>query len=101
TRGPALGRYPGDTYYSGGPWYVSTLAAAELYFRAAAGASDRQPLIECGDTFLETVRAYTPPSGDMSEQFDKTTGAQKSAKHLDWSYAAFISCVAARRAVSG
>jgi glucoamylase len=34
----------------------------------------------------------------MSEQFDQRTGEQTSAKHLAWSYAAFISCVAARRA---
>ncbi len=32
-RGPAMGRYPGDVYYSGGAWYVSTLAAAEFYFK--------------------------------------------------------------------
>ncbi len=37
----------------------------------------------------------------MSEQFDQRTGAQTSAKHLAWSYAAFISCVAARRAALG
>ena len=50
-----------------------------------------------GDAYLQTVRAYTPPSGDMSEQFDQRTGAQTSARHLAWSYAAFISCIAARR----
>jgi glucoamylase len=50
---------------------------------------------------LQTVRAFTPPSGDLSEQFDKQTGAQTSAKHLAWSHAAFISCIAARRAALG
>src|SRR5262249_29186663 len=34
-RGPALGRYAGDTYYGGGAWYLATLAAAEFYFRLA------------------------------------------------------------------
>jgi glucoamylase len=52
-----------------------------------------------GDAFLETVRAFTPPSGDLSEQFDQRTGEQTSAKHLAWSYAALISAVAARRVV--
>jgi glucoamylase len=89
TRGAAMGRYKGDVYYSGGAYYFSTLAAAEFCFRA--GLRDR------GDAFLETVRAFTPPSGDMSEQFDQKTGAQSSAKHLAWSYAAFITCVVARR----
>jgi GH15 family glucan-1,4-alpha-glucosidase len=50
-----------------------------------------------GNAFLETVRAFTPPGGDMSEQFDQRTGVQTSARHLAWSYAAFITCIAARR----
>jgi glucoamylase len=99
TKAPAMGRYAGDVYYSGGAYYFSTLAAAELCFRAAAGAPApaKPPLFERGDAFLETVRAFTPPSGDMSEQFDQRTGAQRSARHLAWSYAAFISCAEARR----
>jgi glucoamylase len=104
SRGPAMGRYRGDVYYSGGAYYFSTLAAAELCFRAAVGAhverGSAQALIARGDAFLETVRAYTPSSGDMSEQFDQKTGAQTSARHLAWSYAAFISCVNARRNAS-
>lgn len=104
-RGPALGRYRGDVYYSGGAYYFSTLGAAELCFRAAAAtragrdAKEAGTLIRRGDAFLETVRAFTPPSGDLSEQFDQRTGEQTSAKHLAWSYAAFITCAAARRAV--
>jgi len=110
SRAPAMGRYKGDVYYSGGAYYFSTLAAAEFCYRAAVGqhvgrkgtpVSADEPLdhalIERGDAFLETVRAFTPPNGDMSEQFDQTTGEQTSAKHLAWSYAAFISCVVARR----
>jgi glucoamylase len=98
-RGPAMGRYAGDVYYSGGAYYFSTLAAAEFCFRAAVGRDDSRMFIQRGDAFLETVRAFTPPSGDMSEQFDQNSGAQTSAKHLAWSYAAFISCVAARRSL--
>jgi glucoamylase len=95
-----MGRYEGDVYYSGGAYYFSTLGAAEFCFLAAAagaqGGADRW--IARGDAFLETVRAFTPESGDLSEQFDQRAGEQTSAKHLAWSYAAFISCVAARRA---
>jgi glucoamylase len=95
---PAMGRYANDRYYSGGAYYFSTLAAAEFCFRAAVGSSAAQDLVRRGDAFLETVRRFTPPSGDLSEQFDKTTGVQTSARHLAWSYAAFISCIVARRA---
>jgi glucoamylase len=99
-RGPALGRYRADRYYSGGAYYFATLAAAELCFRAA-GNGGRDALLARGDRYLETVRAFTPESGDMSEQFDQRTGEQTSAKHLAWSYAALISCVTARRAALG
>jgi glucoamylase len=89
-RAPALGRYTGDKYYSGGAYYFSTLGAAEFCYRNAE--------IEKGDAYLETVRAFTPESGDLSEQFDQTDGAQTSARHLAWSYAAFLTAIAARRA---
>jgi glucoamylase len=102
-RAPALGRYEGDAYFSGGAYYFSTLAAAELCFLAgrahASGSAERAAWAAHGDAFLETVRAFTPASGDLSEQFDQRTGEQTSAKQLAWSYAAFISCVTTRRAV--
>ena len=88
-RGPAMGRYAGDKYFSGGAYYFSTLAAAEFCYRAG--------LIARGDAYLRTVQAYTPLNGDLSEQFDQNTGLPTSARQLAWSYAAFITCVAARR----
>jgi glucoamylase len=124
--GPAMGRYANDAYFGGNPWYFATLAAAEFYFKLAialksgakmpatsenerfrrqliaADGARRNPdfaeaALERGDTFMRTVRAYTPASGDLSEQFDRATGAQISAKHLAWSYAAFITAAASRR----
>lgn len=100
-RAPAMGRYVGDKYFSGGAYYFSTLGAAEFCFRAAAGREDARNWVAKGDAYLATVRAFTPPGGELSEQFDQRTGAQSSARHLAWSYAAFISCVHARRAVAG
>jgi glucoamylase len=100
-RAPAMGRYAGDTYYSGGAYYFATLGAAEFYFRAAAGREDRRAWITRGDEFLATVRAFTPPGGEMAEQFDQRTGEPRSARHLAWSYASFISCVSARRVALG
>lgn len=98
--GPAMGRYAGDVYFSGGAYYFSTLGAAEFCFLAAAAQTEQaSDWISRGDAYLETVRRYTPESGELSEQFDQRTGAQTSARHLAWSYAAFISCLVARRAV--
>ena len=102
-RAPAIGRFADDAYYSGGAWYALTLGAAEFCFLAAdapaRGGEDSARWVARGDGFLATVRAFTPSSGDLSEQFDRRTGEQTSAKHLAWSYASFISCMTARRAV--
>lgn len=100
-RAPAMGRYRGDVYFSGGAYYFSTLGAAEFCYLAAAQDPQASAWVRKGDAFLETVRQYTPENGELSEQFDQRTGAQTSARHLAWSYAAFISCLAARRAVVG
>lgn len=86
--GPAMGRYAGDCYYSGGAYYFSTLGAAEFCYRIGDLAR--------GDAFLERVRRFTPESGLMPEQFDRTTGAPSSSRDLAWSYAAFLSCIHAR-----
>ena len=96
--GPAMGRYAGDVYYSGGAYYFSTLGAAELCYLVGCRLRREaaQPWLKRGDAFLETVRAFTPPGGDLSEQFDQKDGAQTSARNLTWSYAAFISTTAAR-----
>lgn len=96
-QGTAMGRYVGDVYFSGGPWYLATLGASEFCYRAAVGSVDAAHWIARGEAYLETVRAYTPDDGAMSEQFDPRSGVQTSARHLAWSYAAFLSCVAARR----
>ena len=77
------------TSASGGRLIAADGAPGNLDFAAAA--------LERGDIFMRTVQAYTPASGDLSEQFDRTTGAQISAKHLAWSYAAFITAAASRR----
>jgi glucoamylase len=100
-RAPAMGRYPGDAYFSGGAYYFSTLAAAQFCYLAAVHSPRASAWVRKGDLFLATVRQYTPENGELSEQFDQRTGAQTSARHLAWSYAAFISCRAARRAVAG
>jgi glucoamylase len=94
---PAMGRYAGDVYYSGGAYYFSTLGAAELCYRAAVAADSARSWLQRGDAYLATVRAFVPEDGELAEQFDQRTGAPASAKQLAWSYAAFISCVAARR----
>jgi glucoamylase len=131
-RGPAMGRYAEDKYFSGGAYYFSTLGAAEFYYWLAASiaagaklpvtAENRDVLLrlgiemdasgltgeaECrcgeallrqGDKFMAAVAAFTPASGELSEQFDQRTGAQTSAKTLAWSHAAFITAAARREA---
>lgn len=101
-RAAALGRSRGDRYFGGGAWYPVTLAAAGLCYRLAqCPGQARAALIERGDAFMRTVRALTPPDGALSEQVDRTTGAQTSARHLTWSYAAFVSAARLRARALG
>jgi glucoamylase len=121
---PAMGRYRGDVYQSGGAFYFSTLGAAEFHYRLAVAALENgitparldvaflalaggsrgaasaelaAALTNRGDAFMATVRRFTPVSGALSEQFDQTDGRQTSARQLAWSYAAFVTAAAWRR----
>jgi len=132
---PGLGRYAGDSYFSGGAYYFSTLGAAQFYFLLAQAAAEgeevpvteesRAPLAELlqtpaaalaqgalvgglretlpraalarGDMYLATVSRFTPDSREFSEQFSQHDGAPDSADNLTWSYACFVTALAARR----
>ena len=95
--GLALGRYKGDVYFSGGAYFFCTFGAAEFYYKLAAQTGD-VALIAKGDAITEMARRSIPDTGEISEQFDQTTGEQTSAKNLTWSHAAFLTCWHARKA---
>lgn len=94
---PAMGRYANDIYYSGGPYFFSTLGAAEYCYRLAAHQGWDSEWARRGDAFLRMVQRYAPLDGRFAEQFDRQSGLPRSARDLAWSHAAFISCVHARR----
>lgn len=48
------------------------------------------------DGFVSIVAKYTPSDGELSEQYDKSTGAQTSAVDLTWSYASAVTAFNAR-----
>ena len=107
----------------GHPWVPCTANFAELYYRLAATIRDQQvvpldslsaeffgPLAINGSTPAKTAADLLDAAGDkmlnalifhsdrleLSEQFDRTTGFEKSVANLTWSYAAFLSAVRAR-----
>jgi glucoamylase len=122
--------YDGDTanpQLGGHPWPVCTAALAELYYRLAAettgaGAVLADPLaaaffgqvgvsgtmkpaeaaaqlVAAGDRMLAAILFHSDHY-QLSEQFDGSTGYEKSVANLTWSYAAFLSAERARRAAS-
>ena len=95
-QGLALGRYRGDTYFSGGAYFFCSFGAAEFYYKLAAITRDAG-LIASGDAILAMARRSIPDTGEIAEQFDQTTGAQTSAKNLTWSYASYLTCWHARK----
>jgi glucoamylase len=121
--------YDGDTQdavLGGHPWAMLTCAVAELQYllAAAIAASQTVPLDDLSSPFFAQigVNAQTSPAAaqtaltaagdrmlqavvfhsdhlELSEQFDGTSGYEKSVANLTWSYAAFLSAVRARNGV--
>ena len=114
-----------DHMIGGHPWALCTANFAELYYRLAAritraraipyddlssgffgqvgiGAhwvpSDAAAALEAaGDSMLKAI-VYHSDNLELSEQFDGTSGYEKSVRNLTWSYAAFLSAVRAKSA---
>ena len=120
--------YDGDTDALAGdhPWALTTANFAELYYRlascvslsrtvpstplsaaflaqagissATAPADAVAALRAAGDAMLQAI-VFHSDHLELSEQFDATTGYEKSVSNLSWSYAAFLSAVRARSAL--
>ena len=116
-----------DTPGEGHPWALATANFAELYYRVAArikqtgqvpgsplaaeylgqagvgagtAAADAATLLlAAGDQMLQAV-VYHSDHLELSEQFDASTGYEKSVRNLTWSYAAFLSAMRARAAAA-
>jgi glucoamylase len=119
--------YDGDTDAQVGdhPWAVSTANFAELYYRLATQittsgtvpldnlsvgffsqvgvdasttpAAAAAALQGAGDQMLQAVLFHSDHL-ELSEQFDATSGYEKSVANLSWSYASFLSAVRAKNA---
>jgi glucoamylase len=119
--------YDGDTDALVGdhPWAVSTANFAELYYRLAgsvtaagtvpldslsagffgqigvgastAPAAAAAALQGAGDQMLQAV-VFHSDHLELSEQFDATSGYEKSVSNLSWSYASFLSAIRASNA---
>jgi glucoamylase len=120
--------YDGDTDAQVGdhPWAVSTANFAQLHYRLAnqittAGtvpldnlsanffsqvgvdgsttpAATAAALQSAGDQMLQAV-VFHSDHLELSEQFDATSGYEKSVSNLSWSYASFLSAVRAKNAI--
>jgi glucoamylase len=76
-----------DSSVSAGTYASSTTTYQNLVAKIAAYA----------DGYVANVQKYLPSSGHMAEQYDKSSGTPLSARDLTWSYASFLTAVAARR----
>jgi glucoamylase len=118
--------YNGDTAHpvlGGHPWALSTCNVAELHYKLAAEikssgkvslddlsapffaqsgidgstapAAAATALTATGDAMVQAV-IYHSDHLELSEQFDGTTGFERSVHNLTWSYAAYLSAMRAR-----
>jgi glucoamylase len=118
--------YDGDVALpvpGGHPWALSTCNVAELHYRLAGAirSSGHTPLDDLSAPFFSQsgIDHTTPPAAaaaalvargdamvgavvyhsdnlELSEQFDGTTGYERSVRNLTWSYAAYLSAMRAR-----
>jgi glucoamylase len=80
-----IGRYPGDKYYGGNPWILSSLWLA-LYYTKVGEVNKVEELITW-------ALRHTTDLDLQAEQIDKNTGLSVSAVPLAWSHAFFILAV--------
>lgn len=93
---PAIGRWKGDTYFGGNPWFPITLGFAELHYRIAAKTGEASAFARA-DAWMRLIEQVAPdPGAPLPEQFDRVTGAGVSCPALTWSAAAFLGAAAAR-----
>jgi glucoamylase len=90
-----VGRWAGDAYFGGNPWFPVTLGFAELHYRIAALSGDRRAF-EKAEAWMALVEEVAPEGDALPEQFDRATGAPVSCLALTWSAAAFIGAATAR-----
>jgi glucoamylase len=93
---PAIGRWAGDVYFDGNPWYPTTLGFAELHYRMAFATGDMAAFAKA-EAWMRLIQQVAPtPVGPLPEQFHRRTGAPVSCLDLAWSAAAFLEAAAAR-----
>src|SRR5208337_2216931 len=71
---PALGRYAGDSYFSGGAYYFSTLGAAQFCFLLAQAAAEGEEVPVTGESraplaALLRTSAAALPEGALAGRF--------------------------------
>lgn len=120
--------YDGDVaapVLGGHPWALCTANVAELYYKLARAitSANKVPFDDVSKAFFEPLSIYATTKADaavailrnaadamlrailfhsdryeLSEQFDGTSGYEKSVHNLTWSYAAFLSALRTRNA---
>lgn len=100
--GVAIGRYPEDAYFGGNPWFLTTAAMGEIYFKLAMASANpelAQAYANKGETFLERIRYHMPHDQRLTEQFRRDSGFVVGASDLTWSYASVLTLLHAKEEV--
>ncbi len=77
-----IGRYPGDAYHGGNPWFITTLWMA-LYNCRLGNFEKAKTLIDWSAKHVDELQLF-------AEQVNRENGEPISASPLAWSHAMFI-----------
>jgi glucoamylase len=61
--------------------------------------SEIKKIINIGDSYMKRAKLHVTKYFEMSEQFNRYDGYQTSAKHLSWSYAAYLTALKAKNSL--
>ncbi len=81
-RAGGIGRYPGDVYYGGNPWILTTLWLAIYHKRAGD--------LERGEQLVRWCVEHATDLGLLPEQVHRDTGEPLSAIPLGWSHGMLV-----------
>ncbi len=93
---PGMVASPGGSAIAGAATTQGPAPGTDLLLAPGARERLRLALVQRGDETLAAILHYLPDDARLAEQFDKETGAPRSAMDLTWSYASVITAALAR-----
>lgn len=120
---PFIGRYEGDDYFGGGPWFICTIFMIQYLYLLSDNIDklflyiqedeivemikwlsrgrelSKEKIIKLADTWLDQMTALND-NFDYNEQIDRDNGKPVSVERLTWNYATILEALRIRKKIT-